>query len=178
MKLSQIEKRIPQTFTNSKDIIQKGREHARRSSRARSTCGQENRAWAVFKKIHPGSPGVVNLGACAEFALASCDLLGKTIAFYQVFFQQGRVASGKWCIGPQKGHPRTPGMDLYTAQASFSWPRVRASSLILDQTEAWKVENKFQESPTLSQGLDAWPPPLLSEGLNPPLQLVPLPHYT
>ena len=49
----------------------------------------------VAKKIRPGSPGVVNLGACAEFALASCDWLGKTIVFYQVFFQQGRVASGK-----------------------------------------------------------------------------------
>ena len=47
------------------------------------------------KKIHPGSPGVVNFGACAGFALANCDWLGKTIAFYQVFFQRGRVASGK-----------------------------------------------------------------------------------
>ena len=50
MKLSQIEKRIPQTLTNSKDIIQKDREHARRSSRARSTRGQENEAWALYKK--------------------------------------------------------------------------------------------------------------------------------
>ena len=43
--------------------------------------------------------------------------LGWTIAFYQVFFQQGRVALGKWCIGPQKGcqkgHLRTPGMDFF-----------------------------------------------------------------
>ena len=50
MKLFQIEKRILQTSTNSKDIIQKDREHARRSSRARSTRGQENEAWAVYKK--------------------------------------------------------------------------------------------------------------------------------
>ena len=50
MKLSQIEKRIPQTLTNSKDVIQKGREYARRSSRARSTRGQENEAWALYKK--------------------------------------------------------------------------------------------------------------------------------
>ena len=47
------------------------------------------------KKNQPESPGVVNLGACAGFALVNCDWLGKTIAFSQVFFQQGRVASGK-----------------------------------------------------------------------------------
>ena len=51
MKLSQIERRIPQTLTNSKDIIQTDREYARRSSRARSTRGQENEAWALYKKI-------------------------------------------------------------------------------------------------------------------------------
>ena len=51
MKLSQIEKRIPQTLTNSKNIIQTHREYARRSSRARSTRGQENKAWALYKKI-------------------------------------------------------------------------------------------------------------------------------
>ena len=55
----------------------------------------------------------LNLGACAGFALANCDWLGRKIAFYQVFFQQGRVALGKWCIGLQKGHPRTPGMDFF-----------------------------------------------------------------
>ena len=37
----------------------------------------------------------LNLGPCAGFALANCDWLGRTIAFYQVFFQQGRVALGK-----------------------------------------------------------------------------------
>ena len=50
MKLSQIEKRIPQTLTNSKDTVQTDREYARRSSRARSTRGQENEAWALYKK--------------------------------------------------------------------------------------------------------------------------------
>ena len=56
MKLSQIEKRIPQTLTNSKDVIQNRREYARRCSRARSTRGQENEAWALYKKkkMHPG----------------------------------------------------------------------------------------------------------------------------
>ena len=39
--------------------------------------------------------------------------LGWTIAFYQVFFQQGRVALGKWCIGPQKGHLRTPEREFF-----------------------------------------------------------------
>ena len=34
-------------------------------------------------------------GACAGFALANGDWLRRTIAFYQVFFQQGRVALGK-----------------------------------------------------------------------------------
>ena len=63
MKLSQVEKRIPQTLTNSKDVIQKGREYARRSSRARSTRGQENEAWALYKKkIHPGCPGLTFQG--------------------------------------------------------------------------------------------------------------------
>ena len=37
----------------------------------------------------------LNLGACAGFTLANCDWLGRKIAFYQVFFQQGRVALGK-----------------------------------------------------------------------------------
>ena len=45
----------------------------------------------------------LNLGACAGFALANCDWLGRTIVFYQVFFQQGRVALGKLCIGPGGG---------------------------------------------------------------------------
>ena len=35
-----------------------------------------------------------------------CDWLGRTIAFYQVFFQQGRVALGKWCIGPAARSPQ------------------------------------------------------------------------
>ena len=46
MKFSQIEKRIPQTLTNSKDIIQKDREHARRIK----VAGQDQRA---AKKIRP-----------------------------------------------------------------------------------------------------------------------------
>ena len=37
----------------------------------------------------------LNLGACAGFAVANCDWLGRTIAFYQVFFQRGSVTLGK-----------------------------------------------------------------------------------
>ena len=62
VKLSQIAKRIPQTLTNSKDVIQIGREYAGRTSRARSTHGQENEAWALYKKIHLGCPGLTFLG--------------------------------------------------------------------------------------------------------------------
>ena len=77
MKLSQIEKRIPQTLTNSKDIIQTDREHARRSSRVRQTRGQENEAWALFKKFHPGSPEVTFLGTDTSFAQSEPPLLEK-----------------------------------------------------------------------------------------------------
>ena len=45
MKLSQIEKQIPQTLTNSKDIISKDREHAR------EVVGPDQRA---VKKMRPG----------------------------------------------------------------------------------------------------------------------------
>ena len=41
------------------------REYARRSSQARSTRGQENEAWALYKKFHPGSPEVTFLGSCS-----------------------------------------------------------------------------------------------------------------
>ena len=67
--------------------------------------------------------------------------LGWTIAFYQVFFQQGRVALGKWCIGPQKGHLRTPGMEFFVQcpgliflAARWSGPAASASifSVCLD----------------------------------------------
>ena len=48
MKLSQLEKRIQQTLTNSKDIIQNGRKSSRWSGLARSTRGQANDAWAMY----------------------------------------------------------------------------------------------------------------------------------
>ena len=50
----------------------------------------------------------------------------KNNCYLSSIFQQGSVALGKWCIGPQKGHLSTPRMNvfLYSAKASFSWPRV------------------------------------------------------
>ena len=63
------------------------------------------------------------------FITGRVERVGRTIAFYQVFFQQGRVALGKWCIGPQKGHLRTPGMDFFCTvprphflDRAFIWP--------------------------------------------------------
>ena len=49
-----------------------------------------------------------------------------------MYFQQGWLTLVKLCIGPLKGQPRTPGMDffLYSAQASFSWPRVDLARLL------------------------------------------------
>ena len=96
MKLSQIEKRIPQTLTNSKDVIQKGREYARRSSRARSTRGQENEAWALYKKIHPGCPGLTFLGTDTQLYQSQPPLL-------EIHLLEGYCSP---------------------TQASFSWPRV------------------------------------------------------
>ena len=86
MKLSQIEKRIPQTLTNSKDIIQTDRQYARRSSRARSTRGQENEAWALYKKIHPRSPEGTFLGTNTPFAQSHPTLLKKILNRRQLFF--------------------------------------------------------------------------------------------
>ena len=68
MKLSQVEKRIPQTLTNSKDVIQKGREYAGRTSRARSTHGQENEAWVLYKR-NPSRVSWVDLSRDRHIAL-------------------------------------------------------------------------------------------------------------
>ena len=79
MKLSQIEKRIQQTLTNSKDIIQKDREQAHRRSRARSTRGQKNEAWALYKKkVSPGSPRATFPGNDTSFAQSHPFLLEVT----------------------------------------------------------------------------------------------------
>ena len=54
MKLSQIEKRIPQTLTNSKDVIQKA------ENMLAEVAGPDQRA--AKKKIHPKCPGLTLLG--------------------------------------------------------------------------------------------------------------------
>ena len=53
------------------------------------------------------------------------------ILAHSLFFQQGRVALGKWCIGPQKGHHRTPGMDFFVqCQGLIFLPRVDLARLL------------------------------------------------
>ena len=59
------------------------------SKRNGAPCNSADYPGSIFFFSH------LNLGACAGFALTNCDWLGRTIAFYQVFFQQGRVALSK-----------------------------------------------------------------------------------
>ena len=69
----------------------------------------------------------LNLGAGAGFALANCDWLGRTIAFYQVFFSAGEGGFGQMVYrSPERRSPQDSrdGFFLYSAQAPFSWPRV------------------------------------------------------
>ena len=49
-----------------------------------------------------------------------------------MYLQQRRLTLCKLCIGPQKGHPRAPGMVLIckNAQALFTWPRVDLARLL------------------------------------------------
>ena len=121
MKLSQIEKRIPQTLTNSKDVIQKGREYARRSSRARSTRGQENEAWALYKK-NPSRVSWVDLSRDWYIALPKLATpAGNTFARGLLFTWDKRDSPKQTtCSSPRvkmrkkarKVNPRTPGMDV------------------------------------------------------------------
>ena len=96
MKLSQIEKRIPQTLTNSKDVIQKGREYARRSSRARSTRDHENEAWALYKK-NPSRVSWVDLSRDWYIALPKLATPGgNTFARGLLFTSQTRLAQANY----------------------------------------------------------------------------------
>ena len=70
MKLFQLEKRIPQTLTNSKDIIQTGRKSMRRGGRARSTR-QANEAWALYKS----NPSRVSWGDLSRDRYRACPKL-------------------------------------------------------------------------------------------------------
>ena len=51
------------------------------------------------------------------------------MALEQMYFQQGRLTLVKLCIGPWKGQPRTPGMDLISTASrrhllggALMWP--------------------------------------------------------
>ena len=132
MKLFQIEKRILQTSTNSKDIIQKDREHARRSSRARSTRGQENEAWAVYKK-NPSRESWDDLsGDQYIICLKPPSPAGKILVRRQLFF----LANHNSLEQTPHTRPNLPRQDsrdgffLYTAQALFSWPHVDLARLL------------------------------------------------
>ena len=76
--------------------------------------------------------GYLNLGACAGFALANCDWLGRTVAFYQVFFPAGEGGFGQMMYRSPERSPQDSrdGIFLYSAQASFSWSRVDLARLL------------------------------------------------
>ena len=94
MKLSQLEKRIRQTLPNLKKRIQKWPILLPRSGRARSTRGQANEAWAIYKS----TPSRVSWG----------DPSSET---------QGRsVGSGKTAAKVLKTGERGPGMLHLTKQ--------------------------------------------------------------
>ena len=87
----------------------------------------------MFDKLSEDQRQVLNIVREENnlFITGHSDWLGRTIAFYQVFFQRGRVALGKWCIGPQKGcqkgHLRTPGMDFFVQCPGFIFLAARWS---------------------------------------------------
>ena len=132
MKLSQIEKRIPQTLKNSKDIIEKDREHDRRSSRARSTRGQENEAWALYKK----NPSRESCGDLSGDQYIICPKppspAGKILDRRQLFFLANHNSLEQTPHTRQNLPPQVcrDGFFLYTAQASFSWPHVDLARLL------------------------------------------------
>ena len=127
----QIEKGIPQTLTNSKNIIQTDREYACRSSRARSTRGQKNEAWALYKKILPwGFWGDLSRDRYIICPMpASCA--GKILDRRQLFFLANHYLPEHDVSVPRKVTSGLPGWNfLYSAQASFFWPRVDLARLL------------------------------------------------
>ena len=59
-------------------------------------------------------------------------LLGRTIAFYQVFFTAGEGGFGQMMYRSPERSPQDSrdGIFFYSAQASFSWPRVDLAQLL------------------------------------------------
>ena len=65
------------------------------------------------------------------FITGHSDWLGRTIAFYQVFSSRGGWLWANDVSVPRKVTPGPPGWNfLYSAQASFSWPRVDLARLL------------------------------------------------
>ena len=77
MKLSQIEKRIPQTLTNSKDVIQTDVNMLAEAAGPDQRAAKNMRPGHCTKKFHPGIPGVTFLGADTSFAQNHPPLLKK-----------------------------------------------------------------------------------------------------
>ena len=74
--------------------------------------------------------GHLNLGACAGFALANCDWLGGTSIKH--FSSRGGWLWASDVSGSPEKSPQDSrdGIFLYSAQASFSWPRVDLARLL------------------------------------------------
>ena len=131
MKLYQIEKRIPQTLTNSKDVIQKGREHARRSSRARSTRGQENEAWALYKK-NPSRVSWVDLSRDRYIALPKVATpAGNTFARRLLF---------TWEKHHSPKQTTCSGAELYSEEPEVGWRSTKSQKKLVDYANTTNVE--------------------------------------
>ena len=68
MKLFQQEKRVQQTLTNSKDIIQKGRNRRAAVAEPDQRAARQMRPGRFTNQIHPGCPGVTFLGTDKQLA--------------------------------------------------------------------------------------------------------------
>ena len=64
----------------------------------------------------------LNLGACAGFALANCDWLGRTIAFYQVFSGRGGWLWANGVSVPRKVTPGLPGWNFFAVEVIVFFP--------------------------------------------------------
>ena len=78
----------------------------------------------------------LNLGACAGFALANCDWLGRTIAFYQVFFPAGKGGFGQMMYRSPERSPQDSRDRLFFVQCpgliflAARWSGLAASASI------------------------------------------------
>ena len=70
----------------------------------------------------------LNLGACAGFALTNCDWLGRTIAFYQVFFH--------WFLYLLPSYFYDPGMSI------FRWSSNFVEKVVLNESMSAKMASR------------------------------------